>query len=274
MGLWKTTCARCGGPLPSFDPEAHCGYCQSLQPRATDTATQPRAGWDGLKEDPDGNGVQGDLVRTEAAGTVSSRHGRFPRLWLGLALGGLSLVGYTAYTAASKQAAREELRQAAGPSRALEPTPPAWADLPVAPPPEVRPAPMAPAPPPPPVETAPAPRRTRTLSKEAWAQQVVASHGEKLQECVEQDLLRFPDAPTGYSVTLLIESDATPRNSATRFTPEPSAGFNDCARLVLFYGFNEAPSSPPLTGDFRVTASFSFPNAKPARQAQRGRGWD
>ncbi len=148
---------------------------------------------------------------------------------------------------------------------------------------------VSPAPLPSPIATeAPAPRATSTstpqstapakpvpkLTNEQYGKNVVAAQHKKLLGCVEQDLLRNPDVPKAYTVTVLVESDGAPRNSATTFSPTPSAGFQSCARHVIFYGFNNSGRNPPQLVEFNFSTSFAFPNAKPAAKAEHGRGWD
>lgn len=148
---------------------------------------------------------------------------------------------------------------------------------------------VSPAPLPSPTATeAPAPGATSTatarsttpakpvpkLTNEQYGKNVVASTHKKLLGCVEQDLLRNPNVPKAYTVTVLVESDGAPRNSATTFSPTPTAGFQSCARHVIFYGFNNSGRNPPELVAFTFSTSFAFPNAKPAAKAEHGRGWD
>lgn len=114
----------------------------------------------------------------------------------------------------------------------------------------------------------------KKLTNEQWAQSVVAAQKTRLLGCMEQDLLRNPNVPKAYSVTVHVESDGTPLNSMTTFSPAATRGFTSCARNVIFYGFNDARSRPPAPGAFTFGASFAFPNAKPAAKAETGRGWD
>lgn len=114
---------------------------------------------------------------------------------------------------------------------------------------------------------APGPRPAPKLTNEQFGKNVVASRHKKLQECVEQDLLRNPEAPRAYTVTVLVERDGLPLNSATKFVPTPSPGFQTCGQLAIFHAFNNYGRSAPEQVEFTFTTSFAFPNAKPATKA-------
>jgi len=105
------------------------------------------------------------------------------------------------------------------------------------------------------------------LTNEQYGKNVVAGRNKELLRCVEQDLLRNPDAAKAYTVTVLVERDGAPRNSATTFSPKPSRGFQDCAKFAIFYGFTKSGRNPPQLVEFTFTTSFAFPNAKPAAKA-------
>ncbi|AKV01370.1 hypothetical protein AKJ09_08033 [Labilithrix luteola] len=113
------------------------------------------------------------------------------------------------------------------------------------------------------------------LTDEQWGRQAVAAQSSGLLGCMEQDLVRNPNAPKAYTVSVLIESDGAPLNSSTTFSPTASSGFTMCARNVIFYGFNgRYGSGPPSHKPFTFATSVAFPNAKPAAKAESGRGWD
>ncbi len=114
---------------------------------------------------------------------------------------------------------------------------------------------------------APALRPAPKLTNEQFGKNVVAAQQKKLLDCVEQDLLRKPDAPKAYTVTVFVERDGLPLNSATKLVPEPSRGFRTCATHAIFYGFNGYGRNAPEPGEFTFTTSFAFPNAKPAAKA-------
>ena len=112
------------------------------------------------------------------------------------------------------------------------------------------------------------------LTNEQFGKNVVAAQSKKLRGCVEQDLLRNPNAPKAYTVTVLVEKDGLPRSSATTFSPTPTEGFAQCARHVILYGFSGYGRNPPELVEFTFSTSFAFPDAKPAAKAESGRGWD
>lgn len=111
------------------------------------------------------------------------------------------------------------------------------------------------------------------MTSEQFGKSRVAAAGPKIRACVEQDLVRNPSVPTAYSVTVHVEADGLPLNSATTFSPTPTDGFRRCAGTAIFYAFN-TNISPPKLEAYTFTASFSFPDAKPAKKAESGRGWD
>lgn len=112
------------------------------------------------------------------------------------------------------------------------------------------------------------------MTNEQWAKAKVAAAQPKLRGCVEQDLLRNPNVPKAYTVSVVVERDGLPRNSATTFVPQPTRGFQSCAGNVIFYGFSGNGPGAPKKEEFTFSTSFAFPTAKPAAKAETGRGWD
>lgn len=114
----------------------------------------------------------------------------------------------------------------------------------------------------------------KPLTNEEFGKRIVASKRARLQGCVEQDLAYGTSVATAYSVTVLVERDGLPKNSATTFSPTPSRGFQRCASTVIFYAFSESPTASPKREEYTFSTSFAFPTAKPAAKKESGRGWD
>ncbi|MBX3200658.1 MAG: hypothetical protein KF894_21145 [Labilithrix sp.] len=269
-------CANCGAPRTG-DTSLPCAFCKAVQPAPPSDAALAAAVQKALLEDRDGNGVPDVLdaaLRPAAPPSPSTPHAHLAppagptapsaAVILGFVGGITALVGMGVAGAVLAGSAPEH----------------------VPPPPEPPPAVATPAPPPtvaapepsavvttPPKRTAPAKPVTK-LTNEQFGKNVVAAQNKKLRECVEQDLLRTPTAPKAYTVTVLVEHDGLPKNTATAFSPAPTKGFASCARHVIFYGFSGYGRSAPERVEFTFSTSFAFPDAAPAAKAQSGRGWD
>lgn len=259
-------CTHCGAPTAGR-PGQPCTYCNAVQPAPAplSQAALVAAVRDAIRADRDGNGIPD--VLDAAPPTPAPRPQQGAAIVVAAGAGFAVLIGLVTAVLV------------VGPSRPI---------------PAPRPVPtpvvsVSPAPLPSPTATeAPAPSATSTatarstapakpvpkLTNEQYGKNIVAAQHKKLLGCVEQDLVRNPNVPKAYTVTVLVERDGAPRNSATTFSPKPTEGFQSCARHVIFYGFNNSGRNPPELVEFTFSTSFAFPNAKPAAKAEHGRGWD
>ncbi len=260
----SNTCVRCGAPRrPGPDPRHEvCAYCNAVQPAPP---VPPRAEIvaavrDVMREDLDGDGVPDVLAppRPEPQPELpSNARASHVLLLVGGGIAAMSSIGVVAalIVAPSPRMSptKKETPVASAPSTTPQPSAaPSSTSAKTASTSELPAAPAKPVP---------------KLTNEQYGKNIVAGRHKELLRCVEQDLLRNPSAPKAYTVTVLVESDGAPRNSATRFSPQPSPGFQVCARHAIFYGFTSSGRNPPQLVEFTFTTSFAFPNAKPAAKA-------
>ena len=270
----QASCFRCGAPLGVRHEglEQRCAYCNAIQPERVPSRTAlAEAVRDVLHEDRDGDGVPDVLARPRPAPplhppTTTSASSQSTVI-VGAAAGLMVIAGVVAFLAMIP-----EPRHATTAPKPVK-------TVPVSTPPTTESTPSVPtvtpsaSSTPPPSARAPASRPAAPkLTNEQFGKNVVAAQHKKLEECVAQDLLRNPDAPRAYTVTVLVERDGLPRNSATRFVPAPRPGFQTCGKFTIFHGFNNYGRSSPEPGEFTFTTSFAFPNAKPAAKASST--WD
>lgn len=240
---------------PVSQQDRRCEFCGSLQPAAPQVSTaQVRAVVRNVLEE--------DRLRAAAP---SPQKTSSPWLVGSLAAGVLVM---SAVVAAFALSSREP---------ELDPAPPVTSEAPL-PVPEPTPPPVVP--PPEPVipdgptvvftEEKPKPKIVRPKTNDEWAQRIVATKRVELKECLEQELNRRPDVPKAYEVKVSLDDDAQSIFADLRLGSGASESLRQCVAFKLRWGFQNAAersNRPPQACPCVVTASFAFPDAKPAAKA-------